>query len=821
MLLLSLGLVLVFLALAVSRPLQPDGVRGQCFRASMAALALAGTAAHADAPAPAEARAIARQAVIYGFPLVDNYRVMHSYFVDSGGPEFKAPWNMLNNVDRVYTPKDTSIQTPNSDTPYSQLGVDLRAEPLVLTVPAVEHDRYYSLQFIDLYTFNFAYVGSRATGSAAGNYLLAGPGWKGKVPPGIDKVIRSETELAFVLYRTQLRNPGDIEKVKAVQAGYKVQPLSAFLKTAAPPPAPAIVFPKPLSADEERSSLDFFGELNFLLQFAPTHPSEAALRERFAKIGIVPGKPFDVGALSPEMRQALADGMADAWKTLAAYKKDEIDTGKRTSADGFGTRDFLHGDYLARMASAAFGIYGNSKEEAIYPAYFVDSKGQPMDGSKHAYRLRFAPGALPPAKAFWSITMYQLPSSLLVDNALDRYLINSAMLSELKRDKDGGITLYLQADSPGKALETNWLPAPKGPFWSAMRLYWPKAEALDGRWKQPALVRVADTGAARAGGAAVAAASVPVNVENFARAESDLYFAGVVANGGFGKFDHTRDPAPIDKQSVIRLNRDTLYSSAVFDLDAGPVTVTLPPAGKRFMSMQVIDEDQYTHGVYYKPGNVVITRKDIGTRYVVVAMRTLVDPSNPKDMEEVHALQDRIEAKQRGPGKFEIPAWDQASQKKTREALLVLGAGLPDTSRMYGRRSEVDPTRFVIGAALGWGANPPKEALYLNVTPERNDGSTAYRLDVKDVPVDGFWSISLYNAEGYYEANPLNAYSLNNITAKKNPEGSVPVQFGGCDGKVPNCLPIMKGWNYMVRLYRPRAEILEGKWRFPEAEPVN
>lgn len=314
---------------------------------------------------------------------------------------------------------------------------------------------------------------------------------------------------------------------------------------------------------------------------------------------------------------------------------------------------------------------------------------------------------------------------------------------------------------------------------------------------------------------------IPVTPENFARAESDLYFSGVVKNGGFGKFDHTRDPAPLDKQSVIRLNRDTLYSSAVFDLDAGPVTVTLPDAGKRFMSLQIINEDQYTHGVHYKPGSYTLTRKDVGTRYVVAAVRTLVDPSNPKDVQEVHALQDAIKASQPRAGKFEIPTWDLASQKKVRDALLVLATTMPDTNRMYGRKSEVDPVRFIIGAAQGWGANPPREALYLNVVPRQNDGNTVYKLDVKNVPVDGFWSISVYNAEGYFEPNPYNAYSLNNITAKKNADGSVPVQFGGCDGKIPNCLPTMKGWNYMVRLYRPRAEILSGKWQFPEAKPAS
>jgi hypothetical protein len=314
---------------------------------------------------------------------------------------------------------------------------------------------------------------------------------------------------------------------------------------------------------------------------------------------------------------------------------------------------------------------------------------------------------------------------------------------------------------------------------------------------------------------------VLVTPDNFARAESDLYFSGVVKNGGFGKFDHTRDPAPLDKQTVIRLNRDTLYSAAVFDLDAGPVTITLPDPGKRFMSLQVIDEDQYTHGVFYGHGSHALTREEIGTRYVVVAVRTLVDPAKPGDLQEVHSLQDAMTVTQKnGPGSFEVPKWDPVSQKKVRDALLILASTLSDTNRMYGRKDDVDPVRFLIGAATGWGANPPKEALYLNLFPTSNNGETIYRLHVNNVPVDGFWSVSVYNAEGYFVPNQLNSYSLNNITAKKSNDGSIDIQFGGCDGKVPNCLPIIKGWNYMVRLYRPRADILNGNWKFPEAEPV-
>jgi hypothetical protein len=315
-------------------------------------------------------------------------------------------------------------------------------------------------------------------------------------------------------------------------------------------------------------------------------------------------------------------------------------------------------------------------------------------------------------------------------------------------------------------------------------------------------------------------APVSVTVENFVRAESDVYFASVVKAGAFAKFFHFRQLTPIDKQNVIRMNRDTLYSAAVFDLDAGPVTITFPDPGKRFMSMQVIDEDQYTHAVVYGAGTHTLTRERIGTRYVLTAVRTLVDPKDASDIERVHALQDTIQVEQRGPGRFEVPNWDPVSQKKVRDALLVLGETLPDSKRMFGTRAEVDPVRHLIGTAMAWGGNPEKDAVYLNVTPKENDGKTPYRLTVKDVPVDGFWSISVYNAKGYFEPNERNAYTLNNLTAKAGSDGSITVQFGGCGGTTPNCLPIVPGWNYIVRLYRPRREILDGTWKFPEAQPV-
>ena len=312
-----------------------------------------------------------------------------------------------------------------------------------------------------------------------------------------------------------------------------------------------------------------------------------------------------------------------------------------------------------------------------------------------------------------------------------------------------------------------------------------------------------------------------VTVDNFRRAESDMYFASTIKRaGGIGRLDHRREIVPIDEQPVVRANRDTLYSSGVFDLDAGPVTITLPDAGKRFMSLMVLDEEQYANAVVYGAGSYTLTKQKIGTRYVMAAIRTLIDPSSSKDIVAVHALQDAVKVGQASFGHFDVPEWDRASQRKVRDALVVLGSTIADSKRMFGPRTQVDPVRHLIGTAIGWGGNPEKDATYLMVTPPLNDGTTIHRLVVADVPVDGFWSISVYNSEGYFARNEFEAYTLNNFTAKKAADGSVTVQFGGCDGQPPNCLPIAPGWNYTVRLYRPRAEILDGQWTFPEAKPA-
>jgi hypothetical protein len=440
----------------------------------------------ADGLSPADAQSIAAQAYIYGVPMVAQYKTMYAFSVDKGNPQYKGPFNSILNFARVFTPEDTAFVTPNSDTPYSFGGLDLRAEPAVITIPKMEKNRYFVFQLMDLYTFNFAYIGSRTTGNDGGTYLIAGPGWKGEVTKNISKAFSAETEFVSVVGRTQLFNPADLPYVKKIQAGYKIEPLHEFTHTAAPPPAPAIDWPKPIS-QADQTSLAFFNQMAFLLQFCvPPHPSEAELRQSFAKIGIVPGKPFDASHLSPEVQAALKAGIDDGQKAIDASRAA---TGGKTDTL-FGTREYLKNNFLARATGTQMGIGANSRDEALYPIIDKDADGQPLDGSKGKYTLHFAKGQFPPVNAFWSLTMYNLPSQLLVKNPIDRYLINSPMLPHLKLDLDGGLTIYIQAESPGGGKQANWLPAPKVPFMMAARYYWPKSELLNGDWTSPSVQRV-------------------------------------------------------------------------------------------------------------------------------------------------------------------------------------------------------------------------------------------------------------------------------------------------------------------------------------------
>jgi hypothetical protein len=445
---------------------------------------------------PDQAKAIAKEAYIYGFPMVVNYKTMYMYVVDKNSPEYKGGFNHLACMARVYTPADKAVVTPNSDTPYCMFWGDMHTEPLVLTIPEIEKERFYEVQLIDLFTHNFAYVSTVATGNKPGKYLITGPGWKGEKPEGITEVIPCETQFVFAIIRTQLFNPDDLENVKTIQDGYRFEPLSAFMGTEPPAPLPAIEFSEWKEGDQFTAGA--FNYIDFMLNLVKTPPEEKELMKRFAKIGLGTADKFHINKFSPEVQEAIAEGVKEGFAELEVFiKKATADP--LASAKIFGTREFLKKSakenydmndlYMLRIAAAHTGLYGNSGAEAIYPTYFVDSEGQKLDASGNSYKIVFEADQLPPVSAFWSLTMYDGKTQLLIENPLNRYLLNSTMMKQFKLGEDGSLTLYIQKDSPGKELEANWLPAPDGPFYTVMRLYGPKTEALEGKWVNPPLVK--------------------------------------------------------------------------------------------------------------------------------------------------------------------------------------------------------------------------------------------------------------------------------------------------------------------------------------------
>ncbi|PBJ18277.1 hypothetical protein BSF44_51850 [Pseudomonas sp. ACN8] len=465
------------------------------FGCAMVLLASLGfTHAQAADITPAETKAIAEEGYIYGLPIVMNYATLYEYAVDKSSSQYKAPFNHIYNMHKVFSYKDTAIVSPNSDTPYSLMFMDLRSEPVVLSVPTVEKPRYYSVQLIDNNTNNFGYIGSRTTGSEAGDYLVVGPDWKGATPPGIKKVFHSQTQLLFAIFRTQLFNPADMPNVEKIQSGYAAQPLSAYLKQPTPPAAPAIDFPK---FDKALAKTDFFKYLGFALQFAPATPDEVAIRAKLARMGIGAGKDFNFQALSAEQKAAVVEGMqAGHAKVQDAVNHLGTQVNGWNIVSSGGDAAFYNGDWLKRAAIAQAGIYANDAEEATYPMAKILSDGTPLDGSKHNYTLTFPAGQLPPVNAFWSVTMYDGKSQLLIKNPVNRYLINSPMLPDMKKNADGSLTLYIQKDSPGADKESNWLPAPNDLIYMVMRLYWPKTENPSvlppgkGTWSPPAIVKI-------------------------------------------------------------------------------------------------------------------------------------------------------------------------------------------------------------------------------------------------------------------------------------------------------------------------------------------
>lgn len=586
---------------------------------------------------PEKTQAIARKAFVFGYPIVMNYKTMYSYAVDKNSPDYKGPFNKVACEARLFTPNDKAVVTPNADTPYCMYWMDIRAEPVILSTPEIEPERFYHFQLIDLYTHNFGYIGTLTTGNKAGSFLIAGPDWDGKVPDGITDVLRSESGLVFNVVRTQLFGPDDLNNVKKIQAGYRLQLLSEYAKIETPPAKPMPDLP----AWVEGAQFDgrFFNYLDLMMEFLnkPAKGNEALWAD-LARLGIGTDESFDFDGLPAEIKEALEagvkEGLADIESFVAKNSSDPL-----MSAKLFGTRTFLEKSAgknfqikrldLLRSAAAHTGLYGNSGSEAIYPTYFTDADGKPLDASANSYTLTFKADDLPPVKSFWSLTMYDGKTQLFIENPLERYVLNSTMSEQFKYTDDGSLVLYISKESPGSELEPNWLPAPTGPFYAVMRLYGPEDEALaGGSWTPPKLVNTSSAQTAVAEPASVTSVELSEEeIDNLVR-RTYQYVAmfNVINKGAMMKENPTRtgwngtfaSTRLLDHTSkaIARPNNDTLYITTIMDLRSEPIIVSYPAFDSTYVSLETSAYDHYvgiplttTKGDFKKPVKVLYYTK--------------------------------------------------------------------------------------------------------------------------------------------------------------------------------------------------------------------
>ena len=425
-----------------------------------------------------EVKSITKEAYIYTYPMMEHYKMIYVLKVWKESPVYEAPFNEITNNAVLLGPEYTTMVRPNNDTFYSNVIFDLRAEPMILSVPAISDKRYYSWQLIDLFTHNIGYVGTRETGFKAGKYLIAGPDWSGKKPKGITKVIQTDVNFLLGVARTQVYSADDAENAKKIMSEYKVETLSQYMGTPAPKAATPLDFP--VYSDEKIRSVEFITYLNFLLGQVKPNPSESALLKRFSKIGVGADVAFDVNSIDPETKKVMQDAIDEAMVEIEAEVKNlgVVKDGWMQVSGAFGSPKAMEGKFLTRAAAAYFGLYGNDLEEAFYPDTTIDENGEALEGSKHNYVLHFSKDRLPPVKAFWSFSMYKLPEQLFAENSINRYVISSAT-EGLKYNKDGSLDIYIQKESPGADKESNWLPAYDGKFSLQARLYWPEPKSLD------------------------------------------------------------------------------------------------------------------------------------------------------------------------------------------------------------------------------------------------------------------------------------------------------------------------------------------------------
>ncbi len=433
------------------------------------------------------ARRVAIDAYIYAYPMLEYYKSMYRQNIDVKSPQYKAPFNQPSYVTQLPNPKAKHLPRYNNDNLYTLTRYDLRTEPLIWSVPNMG-DRYFVIQFVDMFTHNFAYVGTRSTGNNGGNYMLVGPNWHGQVPDGMTKIIRSETNFPYSIQRTSVL-PEEVEQVSALIKSFKLIPFHQFIGKPSPKPAPEISFP--VYKSQKAESMDFIGYFNFLLEQVSLPSSEQKLFDQFASIGISPGSQFDSSSYSRADKIMIKAGIAKAMNDIKTRTRNlvTVKNGWQIFAGIYGSRDKLQGDYLTRAAAARFGLYGNDEEEVYYPATTVDSKGYSLNASETSYVLHFDKEDLPPVNGFWTLSLYKMPDHSLVENPINRYAINSQS-KDLHFAEDGSLTLYIQHKSPGKIKESNWLPAPQGKFLLQFRAYMPKPEAIqpDNLWVPPKVV---------------------------------------------------------------------------------------------------------------------------------------------------------------------------------------------------------------------------------------------------------------------------------------------------------------------------------------------
>ena len=429
---------------------------------------------------PDEARLIAKEAFIFSYPLALHYRTMYVQAIDSKTKEYVGGFGVYRHYG-LATPDNKDIVAPSNNTPYSWAHLDLRTEPWVLTLPKTD-GRYFVAQWDDLWGFVLDNPGAVLDGNGGGNYLLVSPMWNGTVPKGIKRVVRGESDFLGTLTRTGLKDASDLPNMQKIQQGYKLQPLSSFLGKPVPAAAPEINWPA--WVPEVEKTIDIFRYVNFLLPYTTPNDMDKPVLDRMAKIGIAPGQPWEPTKMEPAIRKAIEDGVADGLKAA----NDAI-TKAPASTKLFGNRQQMETEYLKRTVGVMIGQWGNVPQQAVYKMWTIDSDGKPLDASKNNYALTFEPGQVPKAKFFWSLTLYNLPERLLVENPIKRYSLGS-LNKELQKSKDGSLTIYVQKDSPGKDKDSNWLPAPNGPFYPVLRVFGPGKEEQTGQWKLPPLKRI-------------------------------------------------------------------------------------------------------------------------------------------------------------------------------------------------------------------------------------------------------------------------------------------------------------------------------------------